>query len=302
MTGELAGFTDPISVFGFMFVTTLGTPARCASFGAGEALYVGLLAFLGEVVDVLAVFPQGHALIVVSAAVLLTDTMRIADEEYPDLLFHTKVDHSAGSFVPQITNTTLCTTALLVLRSLQLLPAMGVLFASGLLLRNLAELLIALSFERTDTAPGHNHGLACIGCDDGQMNLAQVYGGIYIARSLLCLWYFYAHMQFKAIIPYQTASTALLWKGKCQDKGCTPFTHRQDYPSMLTTHRLSGPFDRVETFLAPGVLRLHLWMALAKFACGLDSGKKSLNHHLYRLAMERELSLRGFLQGITSGP
>ncbi len=71
---------------------------------------------------------------------------------------------------------------------------------------------------------------------------------------------------------------------------------------MLTTHRLSRPFDRVETFLAPGLLRLHLWMALAKFACGLDSGKKSLNHHLYRLAMERELSLRGFLQAITSGP
>lgn len=71
---------------------------------------------------------------------------------------------------------------------------------------------------------------------------------------------------------------------------------------MLTTHRLSRPFDRVETFLSPRVLRLHLWMALAKLACGLDSGKKSLNHHLYRLAMERELSLRGFLQGIMSGP
>jgi hypothetical protein len=38
MTGELAGLTDPISVLGFLFVTTLGTPARCASFGAGEAL------------------------------------------------------------------------------------------------------------------------------------------------------------------------------------------------------------------------------------------------------------------------
>ena len=160
MTGELAGLTDPISVLGFMFVTTLGTPARCASFGAGEALYVGLLAFMGEVVDVLAIFPQGHALIVVSAAVLLTDTMRIADEEAPDLVFHTKVDHLARSFVPRITNTTLCTSALLVLGSLQLLPAMGVLFASGLLLGNLAELLMALSFERTDTAPGHNHGLA----------------------------------------------------------------------------------------------------------------------------------------------
>ena len=190
MTGELAGLTDPISVLGFMFVTTLGTPARCASFGAGEALYVGLLAFMGEVVDVLAIFPQGHALIVVSAAVLLTDTMRIADEEAPNLLFHTKVDHFARRFVPQITNTTLCTTALLVLGSLQLLPAMGVLCTPGLLLRKLAELPIALSFERTNTAPGHNHGLACIGCDGCQMNLTQVYCGVYLARSLFSLWSF----------------------------------------------------------------------------------------------------------------
>src|SRR5438067_10181050 len=98
-------------------------------------------------------------------------------------------------------------------------------------------------------------------------------------------------MQFKAIIPYETASPALLWKVKRQDNGCTPSAHRQDYPSMLTTHGLSRPFDRVETFLSPGVLRLHLGMALAKFASGLDSGKKSLNHHLYRLAMEPELSL-----------
>ena len=169
MSYKATGSTEPISAFGFRFVTASGTLARCSSFGAGEALYVGLLAFMGEVVDVLAIFPQGHALIVVSAAVLLTDPMRIADEEGPDLLFHTKVDHFAGSFVPQITNTMLCTTALLVLRSLQLLPAMGVLFASGLLLRNLAELLIALSFERADSAPGHHHGLACSGCDGCQM-------------------------------------------------------------------------------------------------------------------------------------
>src|SRR5205814_4093599 len=123
-----------------------------------------------------------------------------------------------------------------------------------------------------------------------------------IARSLFCLWYFYAHMQFKAIIPDQTASTALLWKGKCQNNGCTPSAHRQDYPSMLTTHRLSRPFDRVETFLAPGVLRLHLWMALAKFACVLDSGRKGLNYHLQRFGMERGVFLRCLLLGFTCRP
>lgn len=71
---------------------------------------------------------------------------------------------------------------------------------------------------------------------------------------------------------------------------------------MPTTHRLSRPFDRIETFLSPGVFNFHLWMALAKFACNLNGGKKGLNNHLYRLAMERKMSLRGFLQGVASGP
>lgn len=100
VSAKATGFTCPISAFGLVFVPTYRTPARCASFGAGEAHDVSSFAFVGEVVDVLAIFPQGHALIVVSAAVLLTDTMRSADEEDPDLLFHTKVDHFAGSFVP----------------------------------------------------------------------------------------------------------------------------------------------------------------------------------------------------------
>src|SRR5437588_9308505 len=107
---------------------------------------------------------------------------------------------------------------------------------------------MALSFERTDSAPGHHHGLACIGGDGCQMNLAQVDCGIDIARSLLCVWYFYAHMQFKAILPYQTASTTVLWKVKRQDNGWAPSAHRQDDPPLLTTHRLSRPCDRVETF------------------------------------------------------
>src|SRR5579859_1723962 len=104
------------------------------------------------------------------------------------------------------------------------------------------------------------------------------------------------------MIPYKTASTALRWKFKRQDNGCTPSAHRQDNPSLLTTHCLCRPLDREETFFPPGIFHLHLWVTLAKFACGLDIGKKSLNHHLNRLAMERKLPLCGFLQGIPSGP
>jgi hypothetical protein len=126
---------------------TVGTPTAGSSFGAGEARNMGLLTFVRKIVDVLAIFPQGHPLIVMPAIIFVTDTMGIADEDASDLLFDTKVDHFAGGFVPQITDTTFSTVTLLVLGLLQLLPAVGVLFASGLLLCDLPYLLSALSLE-----------------------------------------------------------------------------------------------------------------------------------------------------------
>jgi hypothetical protein len=59
----------PISAFGFVLVPAARTPARCASFGAGEAQDAGLLGFMGEIVDVTSVFPQRHALVVMPAAI-----------------------------------------------------------------------------------------------------------------------------------------------------------------------------------------------------------------------------------------
>src|SRR5262245_920493 len=92
--------------------------------------------FMREVVDVLAIFPQGHALIVVSAIIVIAHAMRIPYEESADVLFDTKVDHFTGSFVPQIANATFGSTALLVPGSLQLLPATRILLAASLLLCN----------------------------------------------------------------------------------------------------------------------------------------------------------------------
>jgi hypothetical protein len=106
-----------------MFMPTVGTPAAGSSFGAGEARHVGLLTFVGQIINVLAIFPQGHPLIVVPAIVLVTDPMRIANEEGAYLLFNTKIDHFTSSLVPHVTDTTFSTAALFVLGSLQLLPA-----------------------------------------------------------------------------------------------------------------------------------------------------------------------------------
>ena len=185
--GELARAADPISAFGFVCMPTRRTPTRCSSFGAGEAHDVSSLAFVGQVGDVLAIFPQRHTLIVVPAFVLRADTMRIADEEGSHLLLDAEVEHFARRFVSQVTNAPLGPATLLVFSMLQSLPAPGILLAPGLLLRNLAQVLRPLTLERTDAAPGDDHGSPGVGGHGCQVDLAQVHGGLDRARSFCCL-------------------------------------------------------------------------------------------------------------------
>src|SRR5438093_1104817 len=89
---ETASAACPISVFGLLFMPTARTLATAASFRASEARDVSLFRFVGEIVDVFAIFPQGHAVIVVPAIIPIADTMRFANEERSDLLLNTKVD------------------------------------------------------------------------------------------------------------------------------------------------------------------------------------------------------------------
>jgi hypothetical protein len=303
MPGKLALAAYPISAFGFVFVPTCRTPARCTSFGAGEAHDVSGCAFVGQVGDVFAIFPQGHALIVVPAFVLIADTVRIANEEGSDLLLNTEVDYFAGGFVPQVTNTPLGPATLLVFGMLQTLPATGILLAPGLLLRNLAQLLASLTLERTNAAPGDDHGLTGVGGHGCQVDLAQVHGGLDRARSFFCLWYFYAHVQLKTMVPDQATGPAVFGQGNGQDQRWTTFAHRQDHTTTLFGDSLSRPLDRVEAFGPPGIFHLHLGMSMAEFFRGLDVGKKCAYYHLNRLAVQCKLPpFGGFLQLVSSGP
>ena len=157
MTGELASLTDPISVLGFLFVTTLGTPARCASFGAGEAHDVGLCGFVGEVIDVFPIFPQGHALVVMPASISVAHALRIADEEAAHVLLNTEVNDGPRGFMTRITHAPLRSAADFVFRPLEFLPAARVFLTAALLAGKLSQLSVTLAFERADAAPGHDH-------------------------------------------------------------------------------------------------------------------------------------------------
>ena len=302
MPGKLAGATRPISAFGLVFVPTCRTLARGSSFGASEAHDMGGFGLVREIGDIFAIFPQGHALIVVSATLLVTHPMRIANEERSNVVLHTEVDHLASGFVPQISNAALCSSALLVLRTLQPLPTTRRLLASRLLLGNLAQLLLALSFERANATPGHDEGFAGRGGDSCKVDLAEIDGGCERAGSFCCLWSFDAHMQLKPLVPDQAARAAVFGQRNGQDQGWASFAHRQDHTPMFFAHRLRGPLDGIKAFGAPGILHLHLGMGVTKLACGLDIGKEGGNHHLHRLAVQGKTPFGGFLQRVSSWP
>ncbi len=281
---------------------TARTLARGPSFGASEARDVSLFGFVAEIVNILAIFPQRHALIVVSAIVVGAHAMRMADEERSNLLLHTEVDYLACGFVPQITDAPLCTTALLVFRPLQLLPSARILLAAGLLFGKLSQVSVALPFERADTPPGHDHGSTGIGRRRRQVDFSQIDRRMNRTGCLFLLWGLNPHVQFKAVIPDQRTRSTVFREGKRQNQGSTAPAHRQDHSCAFTYDSLRRPGNRIETLLSPGVLHPHLGMLLTQEARGFNVGKKGMHDHLHRLAMQGKPSSGGFLQHITSRP
>src|SRR6266487_4491212 len=154
VTGEAAGAADPVSAPGLLLMPTAGTLSTCSSFRASRTRDVSLFGFVGEILDVFAILPQCHALVVVSTLVLLANAMRIANEDRPDLVVNTKVNHVPGGFMACITNTPVRTFADRMLGALQFFPAARVLLAPGLLFGQLPHLPVALPLERADPAPG----------------------------------------------------------------------------------------------------------------------------------------------------
>ncbi len=302
VANKAAGAARPSSAFGLVTMPTDWTPARCASFGAGEAQDAGLCGFVAEVGDILAVFPAGHALVVMPAIVSRAHTMWVADEERSHLVLDAEVDDLPGRLVAQITDAPLGSAAVLVLGSLQLLPTAQVLLATTLLCGEPAQLSQALPLEGADAAPGDNQGRACVRSHSRQMDFTQVDRCLGTTWSMVGLRDFQTDMQFKAVIPDQATCPALQRQRKRQNEGGAPPAHRQDYSPRLFAHRLGGPVDGVEAFHAPGILHFHLGMLCAEPTGGGDGGEKGAKDGLHRLALQGKASLGGLVQFVVGRP
>jgi hypothetical protein len=281
----------PISSLGLMFMPTSRTLTRCSSFGASEARDVSLFGLVGEIVDLLALFPQRHTLVVVSSFVLAAYTARRADEERANLLLYAEVDDLTCGLVPHLTYATFSTSALLVFSAVQLLPSARTLLATGLLFGKLPQVSIALSCEGADTTSGHHHGLSCIGRSRCQMDFSQVDRRMNRTWGLLFWWGFHPHMQFKAVLPDQRPRSTVFRQIKRQDKRSTSPPHWQNHSPRGTYNSLSRPGDGVEAFRAPGILHPHPRVFLPQDACRLDVGKEGMHNHLHRLARASQTAL-----------
>jgi len=302
MSNKATSFACPISSLGLLSMPTDRTLATCSSFGASEARDVSLFGFVSEVVDILAIFPQGHPLVVVTTAISIADTVGITDKERANVVFLAEVDHFAGGFVSHITNAPFCSSALLVLGSLQPLPSVRVFLALGLLFCHFAKLFRSLLFERSDTTTRNDHGLSCV-CRNGcQMDFTQINRCVNRSRGFFSLRSLNTDVKLKAVVPDQATGTAVFRQIKRQSKGLISSSHWQDDTIVLLDNSLSRPLDRIEAFFSPGIFHLHLRMALAKLTCGVNIGKKGMYHHLHRLAVQCKLSFGCLLQFIATRP
>jgi hypothetical protein len=300
MAGKTAGAADPISVLGLMTMPASGTLATCSSFGASEARDMSLFGFVGEIIDVFAILPQGHAAVLMAATITGTHTMRIADEERSDLVGDTKVDDLPGGLMTLITNATFVSFAYLVLDSLQFHPATGILLTSALLFRQLSHLLIAVAFERTDTTPCNDQGLLCIRSNSSEMDFSQVDSSLFLSWSMFSLWYLNAHMQLKASVPDQRTGSTFSRKIERQNQRGTPSPHWQDDPSFLFADGLSRPHHGIEPLGFVGIA--HLWSGWLELARGVNVSKEGMHDHLDGLTMQGKSTFGGFLQFIASRP
>src|SRR5260370_2732771 len=82
----------PISAFGLLFMPTARTPATCSSFGAIEARDGSLFRFVGEVVDLFAIFPQRSTLVIMPTTMPIPHPRRLAHNPHPYRLLATITD------------------------------------------------------------------------------------------------------------------------------------------------------------------------------------------------------------------
>ena len=175
------GFASPVPPFGLVTMAAYGTPplraampAGCTTLIPGEAHDAVLFRLLLQVINIPAVLPLAHALIVVTPGVLASYPIGVADEKGFDAALLAEIHHLAGPLMAQVADAALTPQGQCGACFAQFPPAPGTLRTAGALTGHFAKLFAVLTLQGAKAAPGDNQGLAGIGGHRRLMDLAEI--------------------------------------------------------------------------------------------------------------------------------
>ena len=183
VTFKSTGFASPVPPLGLMTMAAYGTPAGCATLIPGEAHDAVLFRLLLQVIDVLAIPPLAHALVVVTPGVLASHPIRVADEHRFHFMRLAEIHHLAGSLMAQVTDAALTPQGQFSAGFAKFPPTPGTLLTTGAFFLDFAKLLAVLTLEGADATPGDDQRIPIVGDHGSLMNLAQIHGGVSVGRS-----------------------------------------------------------------------------------------------------------------------
>lgn len=303
MTGETTYLAGPDTPARFVFVTAFRTTAGRPPFRAAEARNAGLPALVSQVIDVAAILPLRHPLVVMATAAPTPDAIRVADVEARNLVVPAEVDDLPRALVTQIPDAPFGSQGIAIAGAAELLPPPGTFDAPGHLCGDGAVHLVQPPLLGANAAAGDDQAFPCTGGDGALVYLSEIDRRLGASGHRRLDFRPDGDMQLVAdAVPDDLAGRWLREPFRSrQHDGFATAPHRQDDPFAIERHRLSGPHQRIEPLVLIGIADI-LAARLAQLARRVYIRKESVANHLRRLGMQSEAAFGEFLQRIAIGP
>ena len=163
VTSKATAPTGPVSSSRLLLPAASWTLAAGSPLTAREAHDTGLLAFFLQILLIFAIFPLGHALMVMASCVVPAYPMRIAHIERLHAFGSAEVDYLPCALMPQVAHSPFLLAAFAFPGVVQAPPALGALLAPCLQAGELPQRLVVLPFEAADAAADDDESLAARG-------------------------------------------------------------------------------------------------------------------------------------------
>lgn len=287
MTAKAAPGADPVPALGFVTMAASRTPGARSPLRPGEARDAGLCAFMRQVIDVLAVFPLRHALIVFASGAALAHAVGIAHEEARNLMRLAELDDLPRSLVAQVADAPLDPRGQNVAAFAQALPSLRAFLAPRQQPGKLGVHLVLAPLFATDAAARDDEAVAVVGGNGALMDFAQIDRGVNGTLDTGGFGQFDAEMRLvMRPVPDDFAGRGRLEPiGFLEDERFPSASHGQDDAISLNRHGLFRPHQGIERFVAVRVTDV-LVAVFALFPGRFDVAKEHAKYHLDGLRMQ----------------